>query len=265
MSCGQRVRLSAVHRSPRRSRLHHTAARHRHAHAADFRLSGAPLPFLSVQHDVRPVGLSDDLVHLIVCKLRAGASVSAAARAAGVSRQRVYRAAERHDELRALLPTNAGTAAPQQPRPSVDDDQPGDRPRYDEDLTREQTTELCRSLGRLRNLRDAALDAGVDLFPNRIRPRDLPREARNLLRDALEIVQAARLPKPPGAEQQALQQWLAGAEWPHDVELDVKALRALSARAADNFEAVQRARAKLKARHERRSKRDAAGDDWVAF
>ena len=249
----QCVRLSAVRAAPTPHHLGHPAARHQHHARRRIPAVRTLLESAAGQADYSDVSLSPDLIELALCKLRSNESVSATARALGVSRAKLYRAAAAHAELKALLPTNTGTAAPRTPQQPVVDDQPGDRPRFDEDLTREQTTELCRSLGRLRNLRDAALDAGVDLFPNRIRPRDLPREARNLLRDALEIVQAARLPKPPGQEAQALTEWLNGSPWPLDIDLDAAELRRLSPRAADDLERTLRARVLVAARHRARS------------
>lgn len=41
--------------------------------------------------------------------------------------------------------------------------------------------------------------------------------------------------------------------------------RKLSPRAADDYEAAMRGRAIVTARNSRKSKRAAAGDDWVAF
>jgi len=206
------------------------------------------------------VSLSPDLIELALCKLRSNESVSATARALGISRAKLYRAAERNAELKALLPTNAGTGAPRSPQPAsppASNEYPDadNRPRvsYEHDLDRVQVGELVRALHRTGNLARAALEAGIELFPNRIDPKTLPREARNLLRDALEIVQAARLPKPPGQEAQALAAWLNGAPWPLDITLDAEELRRLSPRAADDLERTNRARALVAARHRARS------------
>jgi hypothetical protein len=256
-SCGQAANLSAVHRSHRRPACTTPQPGTCTTHAAEPRLSTAPLPFLSVQHDVRPVTLSNDLVHLIVCKLRAGASVSAAARAAGVSRQRVYRAAAAHDELRALLPTNAGTAVPRTPQqpssPPASNEYPdaGDRPRvsYEHDLDRVQVGELVRALHRTGNLARAALEAGIELHPHRLDPKSIPREARDHLREALKIVAESQKPKPPSQEAQALAAWLNGSPWPLDITLDAEELRRLSPRAASDYESTLRGRAIVMARH----------------
>ncbi|MCA8963996.1 MAG: hypothetical protein H6838_16280 [Planctomycetes bacterium] len=184
------------------------------------------------------MSLSDDLLELLLCKLRAGASVSATARAAGISRQRLYRAAEKHPELKALLPTSASTA--DEPKPATTRHQATDDVRqltsFEDDLSRGQVADLMRSLHSTGNLARAALEAGVSLFPRGIAPRELPKEARAHLRTALQILAESRKPKPPSQEAELLAAWLNGSPWPTDIRLDPAAMRALSPRAADDLE-----------------------------
>lgn len=215
--------------------------------------------------------VSADLLELAVRKLTAGASVSATARALGISRAKFYRLAERHQQLKALLPGTGARSAPthraapaqrepQQPQPA------GLTP-YDIEggLDSAQVQLFCREMYRSGSIPAAAAAAGVDMQPHRLDPKTIPRQARDHLREALRLVAESRRAPGPTAEQQALTAWLAGAEWPHDADLDLDALRQLSARAATDWERTKRARALVTARHACRAKRDAADAGWEAF
>lgn len=178
--------------------------------------------------------------------IRAGQDTKAAAAAAGIHRPRVYTLRDRDPEFAAEWAEARGEAAG-----GHDDDRP--RVSYEHDLDRVQVGELVRALHRTGNLARAALEAGIELFPNRIDPKTLPREARNHLREALRLVAESRQPKPPGQEAQALAAWLNGSPWPLDIALDAAELRRLSPRAADDLERSLRARALVAARHRARS------------
>lgn len=265
--------MSAVHRSPRRPACTTPQPDTSTTHAAESWLFGHLLESAAGQADYSDVSLSPDLIELALCKLRSNESVSATARALGISRAKLYRAAERHAELKALLPTNAGNAAPRTPpqpaSPPESNEYPdaGDQPltSFEADLDRAQIAELVRAIHRCGNLSRAVHEVGITLHPRRLRPKDIPVEARNLMRRALQIVEEAGKPKPPSQEAELLAAWVRGAPWPVAITLDAVELRRLSPRAADDLERTIRARALVAARHERRAKRDGDGSPWEAF
>ncbi len=110
---------------------------------------------------------------------------------------------------------------------------------YDDEngLTREQIGLFVRALNKTASVQKAAKAAAVNLHPRAIAPKDVPPEARRLLRDALDLIEESKAEPPVSAEQQAVTAWNAGTDWSGaDLVLDVDKLRALSARAADSFE-----------------------------
>lgn len=180
--------------------------------------------------------------------IRGGADTKAAAAAAGIHRPRVYTLRDRDPEFAAEWAEARGEAAG-----GHDDDRP--RVSYEHDLDRVQVGELVRALHRTGNLARAALEAGIELFPNRIDPKTLPREARNHLREALKIVAEAKKPKPPSQAAELLAAWNNNQPWPLDADAGLAAdLRALGApRAADDLERTLRGRAIVMARNQPRS------------
>lgn len=135
-------------------------------------------------------------------------------------------------------------------------------------LSREQIGLFVRALNKTASVQKAAKAAGVNLHPRAIAPKDVPPEARRLIRDALDLIEESKAEPPVSPEQQLLSRWLSGAEFcASDLALvDVDKLRALSARAADSFESWRDARAQVLARHQAEGRRRRTDDsDWEAF
>lgn len=163
------------------------------------------------------MNITDDQRRAFLDAIRAGQDTKAAAAAAGIHRPRVYTLRDRDPEFAAEWAEARSEAAG-----GYDDDD--DRPRvsYEHDLDRAQVGELVRALHRTGNLARAALEAGIELFPNRIDPKTLPREARDHLRTAWQRLAESRRAPGPTAEQEALAGWLRSERWP-DEPLDVQA------------------------------------------
>lgn len=188
-------------------------------------------------------------VERCIRELKSGRTVSDTGRLLGVDRKTIRRWAADEPELAAVLERR------QERTTTATDDRGPELTRYDSEdgLTREQVAEFCRQLHKTGSVRKAALAAHVDLFPNRIRPADIPKAARDHLRAALEA-----LPREPSStaqsspaqsrEQQALSAWLRGDRWPDD-PLDEGVLAKLSSRAADDYRHTQQSRAHVLARH----------------
>lgn len=134
-------------------------------------------------------------------------------------------------------------------------------------ISREQATMFAKALHRTLSVKKAADAAGVCLFPRAIAPKDVPPEARRLIRDALDLIEESKAEPPMSPEQQALTAWLSGTEWPRDAELDVAELERLSPRAANSYRSIVAARAEVAARHRAagRRRRTDSGDTWTAF
>jgi hypothetical protein len=159
--------------------------------------------------------------------VRSGSDIKAAAAAAGIHRPRVYTLRDRDPVFRARL-ADAQEAAKPCPLPE---------------------TPAPRTTGR-------------------IRPSDLTLRQRRLVRAFLaDFDEPTPAPQPepaPSAEQQALDAWLSGSEWPRDAELNVAELERLSTRAANSYRSIVAARAEVAARRRRHRPRP---DDsaWEAF
>ena len=193
--------------------------------------------------------------------IEAGGSITAAARQLGIRRPAIYEDADRDPAFAAqLAEARAGRRRSNEP-PS----DPGEMTAYDSEtpLSGHQIGAFVRELHASGSVQKAALAACVDLHPRRLDPKQIPREARDHLRTALRIVAESRRAPGPTAEQEALAGWLRSERWPDD-PLDVQALRKLSPRAADDYEATMRGRAVVNARNSRKAKRDTAGE-WEAF
>ncbi|MEM7201215.1 MAG: hypothetical protein AAF628_13160 [Planctomycetota bacterium] len=168
----------------------------------------------------------------LLCALRDGQSLKDAAAAAGIPRSSLYLERSRDPEFAREL-ADARRSAEPAPVPRSND-RPG-LTRVDATLDRELIVEFMKALRRTGRIPSACREVGIDMYPDRVAPKDIPGEAREKLREAVGIIQAARREPPKNPEQRALLRWLAGEPWP-DEPLDKDELMRLSPRAAIDHE-----------------------------
>lgn len=119
---------------------------------------------------------------------------------------------------------------------------------------RKRDSDFARELEEARGAAAEPPPVGVDPQPRRIAPAEMPREAREHLREACRLIAEARNPKPTPQtrEKRALDAWLAGKPWP-DGRLDVDEIGKLSSRARDDYQRHLLLRAAERAANEQAS------------
>ena len=207
------------------------------------------------------MALPDGIRAAALKMLANGDGVTHIAESLGVSRARLYR----DTEVRAAALARSERDPDPDPAPWDErgaDDRPG-LSRWDAELEGEQIAAFCKALRRTRKIPTAARAANVDLRPDRVRWADLSKAKREAVRTALERLKQPD-PDPIADTRRALDDWLRGEPWPTDRDtVDVAELRALSPRAANNYESTVKARAITLARVQPKSKPD--DSDWVPF
>lgn len=210
--------------------------------------------FFDPSHDLDTRSEKPTFVHTVITPeqrealvraIESGQPLNQAAKSLGIPRSSIY--AERSRDLAfARQIDDARDASRSEPvRALVPYDS-------DEPLPRDLIGRFCKALYATESIQLAAREAGIDLFPRRVKPADLSRKSRALIRALLDSIDEGPDPEEMSPAQRAkwaVDRWMAGEPWP-EIELDWAEVRAISKRASRDFERELMVRAAQKAANE---------------